>query len=389
MAEEILRRNLGRAFDPGPDFPSRLLLSRTMAILDKEYAGGARTIGQRAGQGRFQNWARPRMRLVAVLLTVLIAVAATAVFITSRERVAPAPIPAGKIIATIKTGPRPEAVAVGSGSVWVASCVNDSNFCQTMVSRVDPATNSVTATIPVTLSQGAIGLAADDSGVWASDLLRGAVWRIDPHTNRVAVKVVTEHSPFGVAIGEGAVWVASTDGYLIRIDPDTNSVVATVHVTGAALNFVAIGAGSVWVHDAAGFVIRIDPKSNQVVSRIPVPINVVGLAIDGSGRVWVDVIPGTDSCFASSGDVREIDPATNLTLATVPLGHRPSGIVAAGGSIWVADQCDGTVTQINASTGESVGKPLAVGGEPRALAAGLGALWVNDYQRGTLIRIHL
>ncbi len=33
MADETLRRNLDRAFDPGPDFPQRLLLSRTMAAL--------------------------------------------------------------------------------------------------------------------------------------------------------------------------------------------------------------------------------------------------------------------------------------------------------------------------------------------------------------------
>ena len=36
MAEETLRRNLDSAFDPGPDFPHPLLLSRTIAILDAE-----------------------------------------------------------------------------------------------------------------------------------------------------------------------------------------------------------------------------------------------------------------------------------------------------------------------------------------------------------------
>jgi photosystem II stability/assembly factor-like uncharacterized protein len=36
MADEILRRNLDRAFDPGPDFPHRSLVPRTMAILELE-----------------------------------------------------------------------------------------------------------------------------------------------------------------------------------------------------------------------------------------------------------------------------------------------------------------------------------------------------------------
>jgi photosystem II stability/assembly factor-like uncharacterized protein len=35
MAEETLRRNLQWAFDPGPNFPNPLLLSRTMAMLDE------------------------------------------------------------------------------------------------------------------------------------------------------------------------------------------------------------------------------------------------------------------------------------------------------------------------------------------------------------------
>jgi len=36
MAEETLRRNLDTAFDPGPDFPNPLLLSRTIAMLDAD-----------------------------------------------------------------------------------------------------------------------------------------------------------------------------------------------------------------------------------------------------------------------------------------------------------------------------------------------------------------
>ena len=43
MAEEMLRRNLDRAFDPGPDFPNRLLLSRTMAMLDADVVSAGRS----------------------------------------------------------------------------------------------------------------------------------------------------------------------------------------------------------------------------------------------------------------------------------------------------------------------------------------------------------
>lgn len=70
MANETLRRNLDRAFDPGPDFPDPLLLSRTMATLDAEAK-----IGGRVRERRVIALLGPRtMALVAALLAVAIVV---------------------------------------------------------------------------------------------------------------------------------------------------------------------------------------------------------------------------------------------------------------------------------------------------------------------------
>jgi len=79
MAEETLRRNLDSAFDPGPDFPHPLLLSRTIAMLETE----ATTSGRDA---RWKSHKRPQrladaprfMVFTAALLA--IATAATLVF---------------------------------------------------------------------------------------------------------------------------------------------------------------------------------------------------------------------------------------------------------------------------------------------------------------------
>src|ERR1700693_1924038 len=86
MAEETLRRNLDSAFDPGPDFPHPLLLSRTMAILDAK----AKT----AGRGRERLMSHPRfsaalprrnLQLVAAALVVVLAVAAVAAFLAINQ----------------------------------------------------------------------------------------------------------------------------------------------------------------------------------------------------------------------------------------------------------------------------------------------------------------
>jgi YVTN family beta-propeller protein len=50
-----------------------------------------------------------------------------------------------------------------------------------------------------------------------------------------------------VAVGAGGVWVAnSRDGTVSRIDPESNKVIATIHI-GNNPQGIAVGAGAVWV----------------------------------------------------------------------------------------------------------------------------------------------
>src|ERR1700680_348565 len=85
MADETLRLNLDRAFDPGPDFPHPLLLSRTMAILDAE-ANGIGRGQERRTRPRFSATLPPRsQQLVAAVLVVVLAVAAVAGFFAIKQ----------------------------------------------------------------------------------------------------------------------------------------------------------------------------------------------------------------------------------------------------------------------------------------------------------------
>jgi photosystem II stability/assembly factor-like uncharacterized protein len=83
MAEETLRRNLETAFDPGPDFPDRLLLSRTMAMLDPQAATTGRDIGWKGSLPWRLNRRPQILRLAAVLMVVVVAVAASAAILTA------------------------------------------------------------------------------------------------------------------------------------------------------------------------------------------------------------------------------------------------------------------------------------------------------------------
>jgi len=54
---------------------------------------------------------------------------------------------------------------------------------------------------------GVTSVAADDDAVWATVPDDHAVWRIDPRTNR-AKRIELGYYPWGVALGDGGVWVA-------------------------------------------------------------------------------------------------------------------------------------------------------------------------------------
>jgi ABC-type branched-subunit amino acid transport system substrate-binding protein/DNA-binding beta-propeller fold protein YncE len=176
-------------------------------------------------------------------------------------------------------------IAVGAGAVWVANP-------GASVSRVDPGTGRLVKTIETGFPQSTI--AAGPEGVWflSWDSPR-AIRRIDPRTNRVAETIpVTTDFLAGIAVGAGAVWATSPqDGQLWRIEPGPSPRAQTIHV-GVGVNFVAFGAGAVWTGNFIdGTVTRIDPDTKTVTDSIPVGATQALAAGAGSG--WTSVAAGT------------------------------------------------------------------------------------------------
>lgn len=108
-------------------------------------------------------------------------------------------------MARIAVGAGPRFLAVGEGGIWVL------NQFDGTVSRVDPGTNTVTATI--TVSDAAVeggDIAAGGGSVWArvSDSL---VARIDPGTNKVVARYGPSAGSGSVAADHEAAWVSAHD----------------------------------------------------------------------------------------------------------------------------------------------------------------------------------
>ncbi len=60
----------------------------------------------------------------------------------------------------------------------------------------------------------------------------------------------------------------------------------------------------------------------------------------------------------------------------IEVAGTPLAIAVGEGSVWVADNVGGTVSRIDAATGELEGRPIEVGAGPVGLAVGEGAVWV-------------
>jgi YVTN family beta-propeller protein len=160
----------------------------------------------------------------------------------------------GKRFALIHIGGPSEQIAIGEGAVWAIATSG--------IARIDPHTNAVVASIPV--AQNATGgplptaLAVGNGAVWVANRFapprgvspsgkRGTVSRIDPKTNAVVATITVGREPFAIAVGGDAVWVANrTDFTVSRIDPRTNRVEAIIP-TGNRPMGLAADDDEVWV----------------------------------------------------------------------------------------------------------------------------------------------
>ena len=109
---------------------------------------------------------------------------------------------------TIGVGRGPLGIAAGEGGIWVVSYSGS-------VTRIAPITRRRVATIKV--GAGPLSVAAGLGAVWVTNRDDGTVSRIDPHTNRVTATIKFKSSsgarsniaPFGVATAYGRVWVTT------------------------------------------------------------------------------------------------------------------------------------------------------------------------------------
>jgi virginiamycin B lyase len=223
---------------------------------------------------------------------------------------------------------------------------------------------------------GAPDWIAVDEAVWISNKPKDTVARLDPKTNTVVATVPVGKRPCsGLATGFGSLWVPNCgDETISRVDLKTAAVTATIRThIGNTEGSIVTGAGSVWlIVDAKGTLARFDPATNAVVAEIYVAPGSYGLAF-GEDAVWVT---STERSLVS-----RIDPNTNLVAETIAVGKAPRFIVAGGGAVWTLNQGDGSVSRIDPKTNKVVATiEVGVPGGGGDIAVGEGSVWVTSFQ---------
>jgi streptogramin lyase len=297
-------------------------------------------------------------------------------------------------------------MAFGDGEVWAltcdAGCSGDRLNSTSSALRIDPTSGEVLASVSLSNSSK---IAVGGGAVSVISYLDDTVTRIDPASATVVETIELElpfavcdscpgardFAPYDVAVGEGAVWVDTNLGALARIDPATNTVTDMIRLPGDALGTVetvAFSDGAVWVGMDLLGVYRIDPSTDHVAATITVdgPNDRrlgVGQVVVGDGSVWVQGGWGrktTDSegheIYVSVHDaaIARIDPASNQSVALLPVGDSPRLMAFDDGALWLwsngssLDRIDPVTGTVTATIDDPAGGHF--------IAVGEGAGWV-------------
>lgn len=119
---------------------------------------------------------------------------------------------------------------------------------------------------------------------------------------------------------------------------------------------------------AAGCWIHVASAAAGVIDTISVGRDPYGVSADGT-RVWV-----TND---ADGTVSEIQASTGTVIDTIAVGGKPLGVSADGTHVWVANNADGTVSEIEASSG-SVIDTIPAGREPVGVSSDGDDVWVAN-----------
>jgi YVTN family beta-propeller protein len=296
-----------------------------------------------------------------------------------------------KLVSAVTVGIAPGPVAVGGGAVLVA------NGADRTLSWIEPKTNTVERTVPLGEITADIALTP---AVWLEFGHPLRVARLDANADRPSATVTyhqkchgcsafmkkdvkfadNELEASGIAFGNGSLWAVGTasppnaESVLMRVDPATSRILASLDFTAATASGLAVGNDAAWVAARGDNAVwQISTRTVAVVGKVTVGKEPSDVAF-GESSIWVTTL-GDDSLWRV--DAAEVGPTTVSNVIRV--GRQPSAVAVGPDAVWVANRGDGTVSRIDPRTNKVVAT-IHVGGAPSGIAVGAHRVWVTIQQ---------
>jgi hypothetical protein len=305
---------------------------------------------------------------------------------------------------------------LGGGAAAIVLRGNDSND-HAQSNAVIPATSpkppsfapSVNVTARVRSKPGFAVIPAKNGGLWYQTQT-GNLTRLDD-TGHVAYEFSTRAPAFGLAVA-GRTLVVLTKSALIGRDRGTGLIQSVVSLPTAPVCCDPVEAdGTSWVALSSGLA-RIDPATGSVTVQ-PVA-SLTDLASDGT-TLWalagsslvavdldgnsagtlvhlgtfypVSIAVGADALWATGDDggqpeVMRLDAGTGHRELGIKLPAAATAVAVTDGAVWLAIPGLG-VQELDPSTNELVGSPIAAAHPVSLLPASNHLLWIEQFHNGT------
>ena len=244
---------------------------------------------------------------------------------------------------TVKLGAfHPWALASGFGSLWAI----DRDRAQLL--KLNAATGA---------RLRAIELPSAGASLWAG---AGSVWvgyegpgfaRVNPKTGKLTPYFDGDGVSAFATDGRSVFAVSHRDNAVTRVDLKTGASSTLVRgltpESNSATEEALVAGGSLWITGRGLDLLRVDPASGKVTATVEIGAAGFGVASAG-GRIVVPVYTDTG---ARRGDpvvdhFAAIDPASNAIVGTTPAAGYLSGFAVRGSTILAADTVTGRLSRL-------------------------------------------
>jgi streptogramin lyase len=248
----------------------------------------------------------------------------------------------------------PDEIVAGDGVIWVSDTAGEMN-------RIDLDRHEITFEDRIP-EAARLDIAASGDRVWAVGA--GRLYQRGPSTETVyadeeravaedgfvPIDLVGDVAITDVAVGEEGLFVLYRNEYetgVVGVDPIKGEEAGnTVPLDMGGNADLAVGHGAVWVATGSGGTVkRIDPALGVVTASVEV------------GGEYADITSGHDAVWAVTGGegggrLFQLDPSTGEAIGEpLQLEGEPVDVVTGAGAIWVTDQA-GSVLRIERGSEE-------------------------------------